>query len=67
MCKDRNKLSWRDLKVGDKFRLIVDEFDGHSENICRVTEVFEDHLIAYDEVVNWPKMWIDDDVIITEV
>ena len=61
------KLSWRDLKVGDKFIWIVDDFDGYSEDVCEVKEICNNHLLAYNCTCNIPDLWIDDDANIKEV
>ncbi len=65
--KDEEKLLWKDLKVGDKFLWVVDEFDGYSEDECVVTDVLEDHLLAYNVKLDIKNIWIDNDVEIKEV
>lgn len=53
---------WKTLKVGQKLTMICDEFDGHSQTDCTVTEVLDDHVIAVeDNAVGRPQtLWIDD-------
>ncbi len=65
--KEEKKLSWKDLKVGDKFIWVVDEFDGYSEDECVVTDVLEDHLLAYNVKLDIKDIWIDNDAEIKEV
>lgn len=65
--KDEEKLLWKNLKVGDKFLWVVDEFDGYSEDECVVTDVLEDHLLAYNVKLDIKNIWIDNDVEIKEV
>jgi hypothetical protein len=59
--KDDKKPSWKDLKIGDHFLWVVDEFDGYSEDECVVTDVFEDHLLAHNIELDVKDIWIDKD------
>ena len=65
--KEEKKLSWKDLKVDDHFIWVVDEFDGYSEDECVVTDVLEDHLLAYNVKLDIKNIWIDNDAEIKEV
>lgn len=62
--KDYRKVvtDWKELKVGNKLTMICDEFDGYSETPCTVTEVTDDHAIAYEdcEIGRPQALWIDD-------
>ncbi len=51
----------KSLQPGDKVLYVVDEFEGHSEDVAEVKEVFEDHIIIS---VPWisDHIWIDDGV-----
>ena len=53
---------WKMLQVGQKLTMLCDEFDGHSETNCTVTEVCDDHAIAIEdcEVGRPQTLWIDD-------
>ena len=55
------KLKWKDLKVGDSFLWVTDDMlDGYNESLCKVEEVFDDHLIARELKYDY-TIWIDDD------
>ncbi len=54
------KLSWRDLKVGDKFIWIVDDFDGYSEDECVVESIDNNGLWAKDLRIEH-TIFVDDD------
>lgn len=45
-------------KVGEKLMWVVNDFDGHSENICVVFEVHNDYAIAKCDGMS---LWIDKD------
>ena len=45
-AKKFKKLNFKNLKVGDKFIWVVDDFDGYSEDKCMVTEICDDHIIV---------------------
>ena len=66
MKETSSKLNWKDLKMDDRFILISDEFDGYSESVCIVQEVYEDHLIVWDNGIEHIN-WIDEDSIIKPI
>lgn len=53
--------NWSKLQVGDKLVWMIDDFDGSSETHCTVTEVHDDHAIAYeDNSSDSMSLWIDE-------
>lgn len=55
--------NWRDLKINTQLLFITDDFDGHTEKACTVTDMYADHAIATENVAkNYDRYWIDDDM-----
>lgn len=51
-----------DFKVGDKLIWSVRDFDGHSDEECVVTEVYEDYAVACTPY--HVRLYIDKDTIV---
>ncbi len=55
------KLRWKDLNVGDNFLWVTDDrLDGYNESLCKVEEVYDDHLIARELKYDY-TVWIEND------
>ena len=65
-AKKFKKLNFKNLKVGDKFIWVVDDFDGYSEDKCVVTEICDGHIMAYDEAIEH-SIWVDENSDIREL
>lgn len=50
------------MKIGDKYLYVVDDFDGYSEEVAIVTEVHEDHAIMKTEICDhlWYEVGVND-------